>query len=126
MTLGGTAQIIGRVAAGTLTLGATEAFGVGKKAGKLTSQAFLPGADKIGDAVGNPDPLGTKIAAAIAPKDEPIKPGMTEEEKQREANIQASKRKKEFQNLGRSSTILTGPGGLAGSGSGASKTLLGS
>lgn len=123
--MGGTAQIIGRVAAGTLTLGATEALGVGKKAGKLTSQAFLPGADQVGNAVGNPDPLGGNKTAA--PKaDAAVTPiAQSEDEKQREARLAQDKRRKEFQNLGRSSTILTGPGGLAGSGAGASKTLLG-
>lgn len=123
--MGGTAQIIGRVAAGTLTLGATEAFGVGKKAGKVTSQVFLPGVDKVGNAVGDPDPLGGNKTAA-AKVDEPIKdPGQSEEEKQRDARLAADKRKKEFQNLGRSSTILTGPGGLAGAGAGKGKSLLG-
>ena len=37
----------------------------------------------------------------------------------------ASQRKRDYQNLGRSSTILTGPGGLVGTGSGSAKTLLG-
>lgn len=122
--MGATAQLIGRVTAGALTLGATEAFGVGKKAGKLTSQVFLPGADQAGNAVGNPNPLGLKTDAAIKPN-EPVKPGQTEEEKQREARLAGDRRKKEFQNLGRSSTMLTGPGGLSGSGQGTSKSLLG-
>lgn len=123
--MGGTAQIIGRVAAGALTLGATEAFGVGKKAGKLTSQVFLPGADKVGNAIGNPDPLGGNKTAAPKVDAPVVDPGQSEEEKQREARIASEKRRKEFQNLGRSSTILTGPGGLAGSGSGQAKSLLG-
>lgn len=124
--MGGTAQIIGRVAAGALTLGATEAFGVGRKAGKLTSQAFLPGVDKVGNAVGNPDPLRGNKTAAPATDAPIVDPGMSEEEKQRESRLAADKRRKDFQNLGRSSTILTGPGGLAGSGQGQGKTLLGS
>lgn len=125
MALGGTAQIIGRVAAGTLTLGATEALGLGKKAGKVTSQVFLPGSDKVGNAVGNPDPLGVNKTAAPQADAAPPQVGQTEEEKQRDARLAADKRRKDFQNLGRSSTILTGPGGLAGSGAGQSKSLLG-
>jgi hypothetical protein len=37
----------------------------------------------------------------------------------------ANQRKRDYQNLGRSSTLLTGPGGLGGTGSGSAKTLLG-
>lgn len=53
------------------------------------------------------------------------KPGQTDAERERDARLAADKRKKDYQNMGRSSTILTGPGGLAGSGSGTAKTLLG-
>lgn len=127
--MGGTAQLIGRVAAGTLTLGATEAFGVGKKAGKLTSQAFLPGADKVGNALGNPNLTGSNRAdptaqsAAITP----TTLGPTDAERERDARLASEhRRKKDFHNLGRSSTFLTGPGGLGGTGSGQQKTLIGS
>lgn len=53
------------------------------------------------------------------------RPGISNAERQRQARVAASKRKKEFQDMGRSSTILTGPMGLGGSGSGEQKTLLG-
>lgn len=125
MTLGGTAQIIGRVAAGTLTLGATEAFGVGKKAGQITSQAFLPGAAQAGNAVGNPDPLGGNNTAAPPANAATPNVAQTDAEKQVAARLAADQRQRSFQNLGRSSTILTGPGGLSGSGAGQSKSLLG-
>lgn len=46
-------------------------------------------------------------------------------EAQLQARNAAARRRKEFQNLGRSSTLLTGPGGLGGTGAGEQKTLLG-
>lgn len=81
-------------------------------------------------------PYGTGVAAAggikidtasqsapITPQ--PIKPGMTQNEIEALAREAAAQRKKDYQNLGRSSTILTGPGGLGGVGAGTGKTLLG-
>lgn len=54
-----------------------------------------------------------------------LKPRNTDVEHLREARNVASRRRKEFQNVGRSSTLLTGSGGLTGSGPGEQKTLLG-
>ena len=85
----------------------------------------------IGDAVtgnnvskGIDSLLGTnkKPRASSAPL---TKPGMTQDEIEREARVEAAKRRKQFEDVGKSSTILTGPGGLSGSGAGTPKTLLG-
>ena len=54
-----------------------------------------------------------------------IKPGMTAAQREKEARLAAARRRKDYQDMGRSSTILTGPGGLGGSGPGEQKTLLG-
>ena len=80
-------------------------------------------------------PYGTGLAAAgglkidtpakVTQPNAPVKPGMTDAERERLAAQARDKRRKDFQNLGRSSTILTGPGGLTGSGPGEQKTLLG-
>jgi hypothetical protein len=66
-----------------------------------------------------------KGSASSADAVDPAKPGQTDAERERDARLAADRRRKDYQNLGRSSTILTGPGGLAGSGSGTAKTLLG-
>jgi len=59
------------------------------------------------------------VAAPLLP------PGMTDAEREKDARLAAAKRKKDYQDLGRSSTILTGPLGLGSSGPGEQKTLLG-
>jgi hypothetical protein len=179
VTLGGTAQIIGRVAAGVATGGVSEAVRYGVKQGaksvgvqrdtlgRVVSGISTGGASevvrygskavasKLGidpgiteqvaslgrSSINNPvDPsnnfkkaldIAGSQTAEIATRgtdqaaDAPETIGMSEEEKQRHARLMADKRRKEFQNLGRSSTILTGPGGLSGSGSGQGKSLLG-
>jgi hypothetical protein len=66
---------------------------------------------------------GKKIDPAAAST--PVIPGQTDAERERDARVAAARRRKDFQNLGRSGTIITGPGGLTGSGPGAAKTLLG-
>lgn len=63
-------------------------------------------------------------SAAVDPA-APVTPGQTDAERERDARLAADKRKKDFQNLGRSSTIITGPSGLLGQGIGQKKTLLG-
>ena len=64
---------------------------------------------------------------AKKPSHNPLTPDtfMADAERQRLATAAAARRRKEFQNMGRSSTILTGPGGLGGVGAGEQKTLLG-
>jgi len=179
VTLGGTAQIIGRVAAGVATGGASEVvrYGVNQGAKSLgmkrdtlgrivsgfstggASEAVRYGSKAVGEKLGIDPALAEQglatvrtntnqpanaptnmnkaldtagaMSASLATKPEAVAEpaaviGQTEEEKQREARLMADRRRKEFQNLGRSSTILTGPGGLAGSGQGRGKTLLGS
>ena len=87
----------------------------------------------VGEAVRYGVKQGAKFVAMLAPvatkPDATVEPaaaiGQTEEEKQRQARLMADRRRREFQNLGRSSTILTGPGGLAGSGAGRGNSLLG-
>jgi hypothetical protein len=145
VTLGGTAQIVGRVAAGVSSGGASEAirFGakkIGKKIGvdpKILDLAATYGRSATNIPVNAP--VGGISAPALAAAnmlDSPggsssssssttEKPGITDAERERLARLEANKRRKEFQNMGRSSTILTGPGGLAGTGSGQAKTLLG-
>jgi hypothetical protein len=70
---------------------------------------------------------GQKIdtASQSTPVSPLAKPGMTPAEMQQLANNAANQRRSDYANLGRSSTILTGPGGLGGTGSGTAKTLLG-
>lgn len=80
-------------------------------------------------------PYGTTALAASGTKiDTPgktpitpqtIKPGMNQDDIEQAAKDAANKRRREYTNLGRSGTILTGPGGLGGTGSGTAKTLLG-
>ncbi len=96
-----------KIGASTFVPGASAVYG----AGRLTGQK-LPG-----DPVDNTAATGPGTVAA--------KPGMSEAEKTRLANQAASQRRKDYANLGRSSTILTGPGGLGGTGAGQQKTLLG-
>ena len=72
------------------------------------------------NALGTKKPAPSGVLATPA-----IKPGMTQAEIDRLAQNAAAKRKSDYQNTGRSSTILTSPLGLPGVGQGASKTLLG-
>lgn len=178
MTLGGTAQIIGRVAAGVATGGVSEAVRYGVKQGSKSvgmkrdtlgrivsgvstggaSEVVRYGSTALGQKLGiDPaiaeqglslgrlqtnqtpnapsnlnkalDTAGAMSASVATKPDEVVKPdapiGQTEEEKQRLARVAEKKRRKEFENLGRSSTLMTGPGGLAGAGPGKGKTLLG-
>jgi hypothetical protein len=143
--MGSTAQIVGRVTAGIATGGASEAIraaskpigravGVDKRyvdiglnygrdaiAGATTDMAVQPN-----NALATAGARLAEAPAAAAPaQTDPVKPGQTDAERERDARLAADRRKKDYQNLGRSSTILTGPGGLAGSGSGTAKTLLG-
>jgi hypothetical protein len=143
--MGSTAQIIGRVAAGIGTFGASEAIRaaskpVGRAIGvdpKIVNVAASLGRSAVNKPVGDASGAGgisTPDFSAIAALDtpaaapvstDPAKPGQTDAERERDARLAADRRRKDYQNLGRSSTILTGPGGLAGSGSGTAKTLLG-
>lgn len=70
-------------------------------------------------------PGSRNAARASTPTAPTTRPGMTDAEREREARVAASQRKKDYQDLGRSSTILTGGQGLGGSGVGVQKTLLG-
>lgn len=117
--MGGAARIVTAVATGGLSE-------IARPVGKAT------GVDKR-----LIDPLGTAVStglAAVGVKDkaassaitpQTVTPFMTDAEREREARLAASQRRKDYQDMGRSSTILTGPGGLGGTGAGQQKTLLG-
>lgn len=62
---------------------------------------------------------------ADAERDQLMKSLSTPQESEAEAVRAAQQRKKDYANLGQSSTILTGPGGLGSSGQSGQKTLLG-
>jgi len=69
-------------------------------------------------------PAASRVQATGV-KPTPTKPFMTDAERKKDARLAAARRKKDYQDMGRSSTILTSPGGLGGSGPGEQKTLLG-
>jgi hypothetical protein len=91
--------------------------------GAVTTAALGPYGAGVSAASGTKIDTPVKSAPII---DTPVKPGQTDADREREARVAAARRRKDFQNLGRSGTIITGPGGLTGSGPGAAKTLLGS
>lgn len=123
---------------GETVVRAVTAIGTGGASELLREKPFQPGGNTslkgalTSLAVGG---LGTGVLAASGTKidqaknapivAQAVKPGMTDDERERLARIARDQRRKEFQNLGRSGTMLTGPGGLTGSGPGAAKTLLG-
>lgn len=85
----------------------------------------------LGNTVETPLNKGAEVAGAFAPDvapptdTTPKTDFQTDADREREARLAREKRKRQFQNLGRSSTILTGGGGLVGQGAGSSKSLLG-
>jgi hypothetical protein len=117
------------LAAAVTTLIGSDAF---LNKGGLTPPALQPIAKPIQDAsqlprraLGRPD-LRTEGSPVANPD---IKVGQTQEEIDAQARVAMANRKKSYQNMGRSSTILTGPQGVTGAGPGqgpgAQKTLLG-
>jgi hypothetical protein len=90
--------------------------------GALTSSALGPYGSGALAAGGSK--IDTPTAAPIV--DTPVKPGQTDAERERDARVAAARRRKDYQGLGRSGTMISGPGGLTGSGPGTAKTLLGS
>jgi hypothetical protein len=111
-----------RIITAVLTGGTSE---VAREAGKQTGidpriiNPLAAGYDKGLATVGVKDKSHTALTPQLA------KPGMTQDEIDREARLARDQRRKDYQNLGRSGTILTGPGGLGGTGTGEQKTLLG-
>jgi hypothetical protein len=81
---------------------------------------FLGPSKMVTDTIGITKPKGSGFKTTA-----PVRPGQTDADREREARNAAAKRRKEYQDMGRSSTILTGGQGLAGSGAGEQKTLLG-
>ncbi len=129
--MGGTASIALRAGSAIVTGGASEL--ARKKPFQPGGGTDLKGA-LLSSAVG---PYGTAALAASGQKFDALKqtpfgkaiaPAFENNQAQleRQAQAAANQRKRDYQNLGRSSTLLTGPGGLGGTGQGNSKTLLGS
>lgn len=116
--------IVPPLALGHLTIAeASKAVGGPSLAAPGSRLAGGGGSDPFKTAISTEKTLISGMAKPIT--NSPIKPGITDAERDRQARLAASKRRKDFENLGRSSTILTGPGGLGGLGTGEQKTLLG-
>ncbi len=135
---------LGRIVSGISTGGASEVVRYGSKAvgdklgidpalaeqglslGRLQTNQPANAPTNLNKALDTAGSMSSELASkpdAIATPAAAI--GQTEEEKQREARLAQQKRQRQYKDLGRSGTILTGPGGLSGSGSGQGKTLLG-
>lgn len=116
-----------RIAMGVVTAGASELF---QKKPFQPWERSDPSLGAIGRFATDPIHGLAKAAGRLTKRPSPPQlldtaPSPQVAEAQVQARNAAARRRKEFQNLGRSSTLLTGPGGLGGTGAGEQKTLLG-